>query len=104
MHRRTAMNRLHVRQACKRWHTFTTSMPFEISHTVNAFFERNGQLDNGGRATMPVILSAAKNLHLAPREILRCAQNDRRGDSSERESERLWGLSPPRHPGINAGQ
>src|SRR5579859_7212911 len=25
----------------------------------------------------PVILSAAKNLCLAPREILRCAQNDR---------------------------
>jgi hypothetical protein len=27
----------------------------------------------------PVILSAAKNLPLARREILRCAQNDRRG-------------------------
>jgi len=33
--------------------------------------------DQAGNQTRPaVILSAAKNLRLAPREMLRCAQND----------------------------
>ncbi len=50
---------------------------------------------NRYKATAPVILSEAKNLSVQ-REILRFAQNDRRGDYSECEANAYGDLPPPR--------